>query len=558
MFSEGYASFEVSGAVKLTEVPEGFVFEDVMNTGTDYIIENSLTIPDATAKGGGSIEIAIAPDVEITLDGTLSLQGSILEFKPTEDGWKGLNITGNGGFYKGDYQSASLKFINAGNAAYSGAEAAALIENGSSFNNDDVLMTFEGSLGYDIYLSDNCTEASTYPVTTDNTVPLSANVQIMGSGFPVFSTEGAIDYLELRGDMSSYITMPYNSEITLLHNVYIKGGIAVSNYFTLYSSKKILMEEGTAFIAGAGMQLTSAEIEGKDGASWQGIYLGTNTSNQDYSNIYGITVRNAGSSVISNGSVTTTQAAAVYCTGDLAWFKDNTIENSGGYGLYLPSLNGTPGNTSNYTENTFSGNANAAVYTQDKYAGLFSDSEFTTPDGVAAIEFFQSTDTSFGPNTWDGLGAGNFYKTEDNLMIESELTFGEGVHLKVADGKGVFINANFTIAGTASNPVTIEGLSTGTDSWSGILLEHPASANFSCDYGIIDNGGSNIMFGSTEKANLVVKGTGSISCTNTTFSNSNGWGVVILSGATSYDFQDATYNNTFTSNASGDFLNNAK
>ena len=71
----------------------------------------------------------------------------------------------------------------------------------------------------------------------------------------------------------------------------------------------------------------------------------------------------------------------------------------------------------------------------------------------------------------------------------------------------------------------------------------------------IDGGGIAMFPGATEEANLVIDGTGNISVQNCTFSNSDGYGVLIELDATEYDFQGAENSNIFINNSSGDILN---
>ncbi len=78
--------------------------------------------------------------------------------------------------------------------------------------------------------------------------------------------------------------------------------------------------------------------------------------------------------------------------------------------------------------------------------------------------------------------------------------------------------------------------------------------SISLDYAVINNGGSTSQFMATEKANLVLRTKGTITATNCTFENSNGYGVVVENGFSTIDFTNTAFNNTFTNNELGDFL----
>ena len=60
------------------------------------------------------------------------------------------------------------------------------------------------------------------------------------------------------------------------------------------------------------------------------------------------------------------------------------------------------------------------------------------------------------------------------------------------------------------------------------------------------------MTGATSLANLVWNATTELTCTNSTFSNSKGWGIVLESSADFFDFVALENGNSFSGNTSGD------
>ena len=552
-YSETAIGFSVAGSITLTSVEEGYVFANIsFDTVPDYIIESDVTLSNCSFEddNANAIVIAVADGVSITISGELSFGSnnlSYVTFRGVNYGdWKGLKLEGN------MTGSAYLTIMGAGSSAYDTYEPAALLVNTGTFSiPDQVTIQIDNSINYDMYVTPNVTgivqNGGTLYLNGD--FPIHAPTALWG-GFPYVNTSGIITF---EGDANTQINFS-NDQLYVNNDIYLKGGFATASNVQIAGSQTIYVEADKPVILGGGASVFNVTFDGYESANWQGIYLGTDGGGSSFNNV---TINNAGSSPINTSAITTNVNAAVYVTQNLGGFSQNTVSNSQGYGLYLSGYGSISGNSNtDYRYNTFTDNTDAAISTIERYGMMFSnENTYTCPTDVPAIEVNQSSQLYFHTSDeWRGLGEGNFYYFTGNLVADNDaFLVGSGAHMKFADGKSIIIGSSntMTLDGTSAEPIVIEGMNTGANSWNGILIDDQAA--FNSDYATISNGGSGLIFGTTQAANIVIGTTQTtVDVTNTTISNSNAYGVVIESGAYPYDFLDAAYNNVFTNNASGD------
>ena len=545
-FSESFASVVVSGSIALSSVPEEFVFEDINADPeiADYTFSGDVEIPRSSLDG--YIVLEVDEDAQVTLTGTITSNNNVLVIRGKNDAaWKGLYVSESGNF-----ESGTVQLEKAGSSSIEGYEPAALVVDRSNFTYPTLY--FVESNGYDIYFSDQVnTLFANGGIQYSSSTPFRAPVGLWPS-LPAVTIEDAV--VTFVGGVDTQISFGGNISLYVGSDVVIKGGMNISNFvaFNTSGDNTIFLEENTAILVG-GMTANGLNFAGENGATWQGIYVGSQGFQMLNSSVV-----DAGSAPISGSGIAgIDERAAIYANSAVSRFENNNIYNSGGYGLYVGSISHSQNSSTNLDGNVFENNAEAAISVVQEHASSYSiGNSFTTPANVAAIEVRGSSSQSAGNTTWSDLGDDNYFYIQDFLNIASNMTIGEGAHFKFEDNKGIdFTGVNFTVTGTESNPIIFEGIVSGTASWYGIKIGNNNASSITMTHATIDGGGIAMFSGASEDANLVIDGTGNASVTNCTFSNSDGYGALIELNATEYDFEAAENSNTFTNNASGNILN---
>ncbi len=545
MFSEAYANTSVAGSITLTTVPEGFIFQDISYNDSipDYIFVGDIIIPNVTTAASAYIVISIEKDATTTVEGTLDINNScILIFRgKNKNTWKGLLVTG-------DLRGEGSLYVNgAGASAIGSYPASAMVIDKSVSSYPQIFFENTVTDAYDIHFGENVSmiDFSSYVAFASNK-PIHAPISLWNS----LSFVRSDGLMVLESDINTVVN--FNSAIYLNTDIFIKGGLN-TGVIRINGNKTIYMEENTAFITGGG-QIASCTFDGYNNSTWQGIYIGTESPT--WSNV---TINNAGSNFITSGNVNTNVKAAVYAT-KLNSFKGCTITNSGGYGLYTSDKTTLHDNKSYFSDNTFTNNTLAAVSVTTKHGVFFASSTFTTPTNIAAIEVRQGDTPVAGYGHWTGLGTDNFYHFTGNLNITSQdFIVDAGANFKFNVGKGIYVTGNrvFNLIGTSTDSVIIEGTVDDRGTWMGIFIQDQVRTSF--DYASINNGGGLTPIGALNPANVIINSTGTISATNSSFNSSNYYGVLIQSGATSLNFEDINFGNTFSNNLVANFLDkNAK
>ncbi len=549
-FTSTSTSITVSGAVRLSVVPEGYEFVDVNPGGgdADYILTGDVEIGNATTAEGSTIVFGIDADATIRINGNLNSRSSSINFQTSEGpAWKGLVVETGGSITHSD-GTAIVYVVNAGSAGIGIVDPASVVVDNAS-NSNMYFYVADGS-GYDIVFTET--------VTSIENVRLAAGENgIHGPStlWPSLELVRSFGPTNLTMASDVNVQMAYqDNNVTVYGTVEFEGGFSYGGRLTIQSVNnlaKILMPENSSFITGGLLVTNTTEFDGVDGASWAGIYLGS----ADVSVLTSLTVKNAGGNFIVSNSITgVTQKAAIYCDGNLNRLVASDISSAAdAYGLYMSSTSSmeAPGLGSGPIRATNFSSGLAAISLDQKHGGYIADSNtFDLNGDVAAVEVRQSSTEPSHLYAWQGLGSGNFYEFTGNLtMTSNALTLDEGVHLKFRDDKGLYYSGpKLTISGTSVNPVTIEG----SGDWLGMMVGNNTSTNFIADYLIVDGGGHGVMtgIGVTQAANLVINtslnnpSTSQFSVTNSTMSNTAGYGIYVTgTNAFWYDFLDPSFGN---------------
>jgi hypothetical protein len=221
-----------------------------------------------------------------------------------------------------------------------------------------------------------------------------------------------------------------------------------------------------------------------------------------------------------------------------------TLQQSNGHGLYA-SANVT---LDNFVAVKSTNNRYAAYLSASVLHYLGSDSDFAG-NGAGGDYVFTSSDTVSGNRTWSRLNVPYFLNpTSANIEVTGALTLQPGVSLLMGSGTGINVRqaGSFTANGTAAAPISIRGAQSSPGYWRGIDFQFSNSSANQIANAVISDGGG----GGSGRGNLTLTGASSavttMSVTNSTFTNSAGWGIY---RTTNVNLTQS--GNTFTGNASG-------
>ncbi|MEP1095078.1 MAG: hypothetical protein ABJG78_08210 [Cyclobacteriaceae bacterium] len=574
-FSQASVTVTVAGVIELTnlDATDGsstLTLTDVnFDDSPDYIVNSVLTLPEnGVIQLNDNIIIAFADGAGFKLAGNNSITtNSQAIFEPMSTGWKGILAEDNVDL------SGSFIIDGAGASAFDGMEAAAINSVGSFTNNS--FLQFKNSNGYDLIISDAAAELTSNGLSFSSQTPLKMPFRLIPGliGASVEYPDDALITLssDVNVQLSSSASTGFAMEVK--SDILITGGLHVNSniLFSMSSGHHTLfMEENTSLISSNSFRVNGSSsstltITGQNDSKWNGLHLSGNNHLQH------VIIKNAGANPISSGSIVgITEKASIYLNGSLDILKDATITDSGGYGIYVSSfgfLAGGTGGSPRYDNYTISNHVEPAISAQRNQAYHMSGGTFTlsTPENVAAIEVRNTSTPIPNNSTWNGLGEGNYYLFEGDLTVGNgssnfTLNIGAGAHLKFNTDKKIFINskATLTATGTAENPIVLDGVT----SWAGVLVGGNTgptirSGNCSFDFVTVQNGGSTELELGASKTGIYVMTTGTLSFTNCTFKDNMGYGAILQSNSTVFDFKAAENNNTFSGNSIGDLEDNA-
>ncbi|MEP5614031.1 MAG: hypothetical protein ABJP45_17395 [Cyclobacteriaceae bacterium] len=573
-FSQSSVIVTVAGAIELTSLAANngsstLVLEDVnFDDSPDYLVNSVLTLPENVGiQLNDNIIIAFAEGAGFKLAGSNSIfTTSQVIFEPMSTGWKGILAEGNVEI------AGSFIFDGAGASAFDGMEAAAINSVGSLTGSS--YLQFRNSNGHDLIISDAASELTASGLIFNSQTPLKmpfrlvpgllgGNVEYPDDALITLSSD--VD-VQLSSNVTSGFTMVVKSDILITGGLHVNSNIR----FSLSSGDHTLfMEENTSLISSNsfrvdGSSSSTLTITGQNGANWNGLHLSGNN------HLEHVIIKNAGANPISSGSIVgVTEKASIYLNGSLDILRDATIADGGGFGIYVSSfgfLSGGTGGSPRYDNYTISNHVEPAISAQRNQAYHMSEGTFTisTPTDVAAIEV-RNTSTAIPNNSnWNGLGDGNFYLFEGDLTVgngfsNATLNIGAGAHFKFNTDNKIFVENNGTLnaIGTAEDPIILDG----NADWAGVLvggssLSTIRNSDCSFDYVTIQNGGSTELAIGANKAGIYVQTAGTPSFTNCTFKDNTGYGAILESNSTLFDFKAAENNNTFSGNSLGDLVDN--
>jgi hypothetical protein len=202
----------------------------------------------------------------------------------------------------------------------------------------------------------------------------------------------------------------------------------------------------------------------------------------------------------------------------------------------------------NFIGNTFQNNAVSAIRIRmDDIAKAVDGNTITSPSSsVPAVEVHMGLDDPLG--TWKNLDGDYDYRILEALTIKStkDLIIEPGTRIKMTAGSTLTVSGGLQAKASSGSEIIIEGSESKKGHWDGIFLN--GTQKVEMDHVMIRDGGG----GFSDKANLIVEaGATDITITNSTISNSKGYGVLVKSGALDFGINEAASNNTLEGDLGG-------
>ncbi len=257
--------------------------------------------------------------------------------------------------------------------------------------------------------------------------------------------------------------------------------------------------------------------------TWKGIQM-NDSQGTDNAWQY-VVIENAGSEQWTGA---TYSAAAVFLDGTTTLSMDQvTIRNSAGHGLLAFDETDF-----SFTNGTFDGNDTPAYLHPQVVSSLGGETVFTGNTQSHVRVVFTNTNAVTGTHTWPELAVP--YRVEDRFFINGDLTISDGTVVEVAQDVAIIVEtgASLTAVGSAAKGILLRGSSAGSRGfWKGIEVESggtgaPLQYGATLDFVEIADAGSSQWDGDTEStAALFLRDASAALITNSTFTNSGGYGL---------------------------------
>ncbi len=541
-------------------------------TETNEATWNALA-EDAAYNISGNIDVdgtlTIAPGANFEMDenviinvfGAFIANGTDvgpINFTTSDDAlsllWKGIYINSADGRNILNYVNLSY----AGNSTmnFSGADFAAGLGIDASGKISITNSTFSNNAGYGVYSEESGGQIGTFQANTFDSnevgVGVSANETDAMDEATVF-TNNSSAAVEIFGTTyeesrtSTWSALNGSASYRVTGNVDIDGALTIAPGTTLELDEDVLIRvfgsltaEGTSSDR---ITFTTSNLTG--GLYWKGIQIlsGTTLNSFDY-----VDLSYAGQSTINFAGDDFAAGIGVDVNGRVS-VTNSTISENKNYGLYVEE---SGGQLENFANNSFSNNLRGVGLRADEVDALDGNTTFSN-NSFAEVEIFGSSLDATKDVTWNALSGNAYYRVTGRLDINGVVTIAPGALFEFDEDVDVRVYGAFIAEGNVDNMITFTSSNlVGGLLWKGFHIISSDARN-SFDYTIVTDGGNSpINFsGDDFAANIGVDTNGQVSITNSTISNSGGYGV--YSKGVTNNYTDVGAGNTFTNNPNGNF-----
>jgi len=548
-FSDDYITIIVTGAIPLYGLINNDTVLSKVNAAqeTDYIVTSDLTCSGLLEINQGVI-IEFSDDAGLIISETGQLIAENITFTAAESAWKGIHLKGT----RAVLVNCTIK--NGGSSSFTAetTDNAAVLLSGNaiaSFSGN----TFESSGGFGIVVRDN---AIFKLDNTTQTFPLANNKYISNASGPMKIPAGIFSKLsspDFSGESdNTYLTVyqsTYASSETVNANISdfgipykFTGLVKFNKPLTILPGVELYFTRTAGMIVTGNLNINGSAskpvtIDGLTGVtgSWNGIYIKNGSTLITYTSIL-----NAGYRALEG----LTETAALTVEGTL-YMQNSEVSGSSGIGIFLKDQA-----TIQYAEN-FSGNIlqNNMISTirlgfDDVHKVVQNNTIDAYSSTVPAVEVRDGKTDFLG--TWKNLDAEKDYLIIENVTLRATKTMiiESGTNINFAPETSLSISGSLDASG-----VTFKGAEQTAGYWNGIIIS--TDDHVTLDNCVIQDGGG----GATEKANIIIQpGAVNVTLTNCSITNSAGYGIIIKAGASDFNINDLSSNNTLEGLLGG-FLN---
>lgn len=549
-FSEASISITVSGSIELTSLSTNSTLDDINNqlgegSEPDYMINSVLTIPSGTTISlGNSVNIAFGSGGGIIIEGTLMTESNAYVYLEASgsSNWKGILVEEGGHL---NLENSTTVISGGGSESLSSTveEASTILIKGNASLGTNT--TIKSSGGYGLYLTTSGNVSYGYLTFENNANTLRMPYHKLGSS-PLqnllLSSESSTARIELYG-IDGNTLQTTASIFNVSAPIYIENDMEVvgSSASLTIQSAELRFADGIGLKMIGNSQFTNVVFTGQteNPGAWKGIFLGEANSGHVFNTC---TVKYAGGGTFETAS----GPAGIYQSGSssVSVIQNSTISDNLGIGVINDSF------ISVFNGNTFSNNSLA--HARINISELHKIGTNTYSSDVPTIELqkqFGGVSSNF---IWPSLGEDNYYISKVSIDAGT-ITLPAGLHVKFDVNTYLNVTGIFTVEGTDTNPVVLEGTVGNKGDWIGVGFSNAATI----DHLTLKNAGrvgGTTLFNTPFDANLTVMSNPAfnVSITNSTITDSSGYGVLVKLGAGTFNITDVASSNVLAGDL-GDF-----
>ncbi|MGJ3235408.1 PKD domain-containing protein [Marivirga sp.] len=313
----------------------------------------------------------------------------------------------------------------------------------------------------------------------------------------------------------------------------VVGSISITAYLTIDPGVNVILDENVQLYVGSGgvfdangtaenmVKFTSSNIDA--GQLWKGIFI---QSSDQRNSLEHTIVEYAGNSEMSFGSSADYKANIGLDEGGFLNIENSTISNGAGYGVHV---NDDQSDLGAFANNIFENNSRGISLRAINVAKLDGATSFNN-NANADVEIFGSTLPDTETVTWNKLNGSTQYRVSGDVNINGNLTIAEGSNFVFDQDVYFSINSGASILadGGESNTITFTSSNiSGGLHWQGIYISSSNQNNTLNNVEVSYAGNSEWALASSAdyKANIALDAGGFLNLTNSSISNSDGYGL---------------------------------
>ncbi|MGM0579275.1 MAG: PKD domain-containing protein [Bacteroidota bacterium] len=532
----------------------------------DYHITNSISI-EAILTIDPGVKIILDEDVNVFVSssGTIISNGedaNHVEFTSSNtDGgilWKGIEIVSTSSQNAFNYTD----FSYAGRSEYGGFSNFVDVESTIAVRDDGKFSLTNSSIsnsgGYGIYMRYGEIIDFQNNDFSDNSfagVGLNVNQAVKIDGASTFANNQHA--VEIYGSTFDESGEPSLAALDNSNKYYVSGDLDITSLLNVDEGAKFEMAEDVNIKISSGgvlsaigtennkIEFTTANLDA--GLLWKGFEFLSGDSRNELTHCI---VSYAGNSEYGGFSNFVDVEASIAMRDDTKLTLTNTeVSNSGGYGVYSRY-----GEFVDFSSNSFIDNGFDHLGLPANEVGNIDEATTFTGGDEYAVEVYNGGDLSV-ESTWVNLAGDARYNIVSQITVVAGLTINPGAEIDLDEDVDIDVrDTGYLVAeGTSDqNIVFTSSNEAGQIAWGGIKF-YTGDARNSLDFVTINLAGGNVTSDLNdfvdEKTAVAGDNSAKLSLTNSTISNSEGYGVYFQGDIN--DIEGGTANNTFTDNTNG-------